>query len=99
MQEETKRLFNAPWRAEEYKNGKGAFLVRNNDGYLVAENMSKQDAECLAQLPELYDALDDAINTVCDNCVLHPMSCCNCHIDKRHALLMHIKSTKESKTC
>ena len=50
MNKSTKQLFDAPWEAEEYKHGKGAFVVRNNSGYLVAENMSEQDAQRLARL-------------------------------------------------
>ena len=72
MTEETRKLFDAPWKAEEYKHGKGAFVVRNNGGYLVAENMSKQDAQRLARLPELYEALamttyEDCFNCYCKN--------------------------------
>lgn len=69
MNETTKQLFNAPLRAEEYKHGKGAFVVRNNGGYLVAENMSGQDAARLTSLPELYDALADAVEEACQDCV------------------------------
>ena len=69
MTEETRKLFNAPWKAEEYKHGKGAFVVRNNGGYLVAENMSKQDAQRLARLPELYEALASVMYEGCNNCL------------------------------
>ena len=65
MTEETAKIFNAPWEAEEYKHGKGAFVVRNKGGYLVAENMSEQDAQRLARLPELYDALMESAKHLC----------------------------------
>ena len=67
MTDETKKHFFAPWKAEEYKHGKGAFVVRNNEGYLVAENMSKQDANRFARLPELYDALMQAAKRCCSS--------------------------------
>ena len=69
MTDETKKLFDAPLRAEEYKYGKGAFVVRNNSGYLVAENMSGQDATRLARLPELYDALMETVYYKCFECM------------------------------
>ena len=65
MTEETAKIFNAPWKAEKYKHGKGAFVVRNNGGYLVAENISEQDAGRLARLPELYDALMEGVEIMC----------------------------------
>ena len=68
MQETVKKFFDAPWKAEEYKHGKGAFVVRNNGGYLVAENMSGQDSARLACLPEIYDALLEAAAGECWSC-------------------------------
>lgn len=67
MTKDTKKLFDAPWKAEEYKHGKGAFVVRNNGGYLVAENMSQQDANRFAHLPELYDALMETTKRCCSS--------------------------------
>ena len=78
MTEETAKIFNAPWEAEEYKHGKGAFVVRNNGGYLVAENMSEQDAARLARLPELYDALMDAAVQFCPDAFLANDECRLC---------------------
>ena len=67
MTDSTKQPFKAPWKAEEWIHGKGAFVVRNNKGYLVAENMSEQDAKRIAHLPELYDALLEAAKEYCPN--------------------------------
>lgn len=61
MTDETKKLFDAPWLSEEYEHGHGAWVVRRSKGYLIAENLSGQDANRLARLPELYDALQEAI--------------------------------------
>lgn len=69
MNKSTKQLFNAPLRAEEYKHGKGAFIVRNNGGYLVAENMSGQDANRLTHLPELYEELKSSSYDFCWSCL------------------------------
>ena len=66
--ERTKNLSAAPWKVEEWIHGKGAFVVRNNKGYLVAENMSEQDANRLARLPELYDKLAEATKHYCGIC-------------------------------
>lgn len=68
MNKSSKQLFGAPWKAEEYKHGKGAFVVRNNEGCLVAENMSEQDAKRTAHLPEMYDALIYAVHDKCSSC-------------------------------
>ena len=78
MTEETAKIFDAPWEAEEYKHGKGAFVVRNNGGYLVAENMSEQNATRLACLPELYDALMWAMVQYCPDAFLFLDECRMC---------------------
>ena len=70
MTDETKKLFNAPWSSEEYEHGHGAWVVRRPEGYLIAENMAGQDANRLARLPELYDALVDMVSDHCFGCLL-----------------------------
>lgn len=69
MTESTKKLFNAPWSSEEYEHGHGAWVVRRPEGYLIAENMSGQDANRLARLPELYDALVNTVYLKCFKCM------------------------------
>ena len=44
---------------------KGRLLFVTMGGYLVAENMSEQNANCLARLPELYDALKASVEIIC----------------------------------
>lgn len=61
MNKSTKNLSAAPWKAEEWIHGKGAFVVRNNKGYLVAENMSEQDANLIAAAPEMYVTLEEIL--------------------------------------
>ncbi len=78
MTNSTKQPFKAPWSAEEWIHGKGAFVIRNNKGYLVAENMSEQDAKRIARLPELYDALVEACGEYCPNLKYDIEKCGNC---------------------
>ena len=69
MTRKTKHIFNGPWKAEEYEHGRGAWVVRNSKGYLIAENLSGQDAKIFTHLPDLYDALADAVREACCDCI------------------------------
>ena len=63
MTEETRKLFNAPWRA--LPTTARSWAVYNSDGSRNIDYLSKPDANRLARLPELYDALADATRHLC----------------------------------
>ena len=56
MKEETKKLFNAPWRTTTLD------YVEDVDDYYVCECQTSEMANRLSCLPELYDALMEAKN-------------------------------------
>lgn len=63
MTDETKRLFDAPWRIHKtYPN-----FVMNPNNLIVAE-CGLKDANRIARLPELYDALVEAARHCCNLC-------------------------------
>lgn len=63
MTDETKKLFDAPWKLDENEN------IRNASGELVAEGgVSVDDLRRVTHLPELYDALVVTIYGFCNNC-------------------------------
>ena len=69
MTNETKKLFNAPWRVEVTEYDETIFSVINDDGcYIAAQVTSREDANSLARLPELYDALAEATKHYCGIC-------------------------------
>ena len=76
MDDKTKKLFDAPWHVEQHNRYFGPQIhaeVRNAKGALVADvgpyKASFVDANRIACLPELYDALEDAAERVCKKCV------------------------------
>ena len=66
MTDETKRLFDAPWKAVEDKDNDFPFMhhvnvcTNNGAGHVIAYDCIGDDGNRLAHLPELYDALMDA---------------------------------------
>ena len=63
MTEETRKLFDAPWKAVDMVDTNFPYLheceiVSNNgNGHMIATEVLRTDANRLANLPELYDAL------------------------------------------
>ncbi len=61
MNEETKELFDAPWTIKyQVHEGWGTgFEIDTTNGMGVAVSPREEDANRIARLPELYDALMD----------------------------------------
>ena len=76
MTDETKQIFDAPWRfCHGLNDGYGA---RNNTGNLVFEFAYPQMAKRLTLLPELYDALMWATVQYCPDAFLSLDECRLC---------------------
>ena len=60
----TKQLFNAPWHI----SGDGCQIDDNNGNEVTHTNDDVKTAYRLARLPELYDALLDAVWNKCYRC-------------------------------
>ena len=83
MTEETKKLFDAPWRAIEHDYDNW-FSIIDSVGFELARDIPyKEDANRIALLPELYDALMEAAVKYCpdaffanDECRLCPDKKC-----------------------
>ena len=72
MTDETKKLFDAPWRIHKtYPN-----FVMNSNNLIVAECRQKT-ANRIARLPELYDALMYLVVNYCHEAFL---SCDECRL-------------------
>ena len=75
MTDETKKLFDAPWKAVEDKDSDFAFMhhvdvcTNNGAGHVIACDCIGDDGNRLARLPELYDALMEAVRDACEDCV------------------------------
>ena len=69
MIDETRQLFNAPWTVADDKDEQGRYMVLDNDMACVAKESTLNDAKRIAHLPELYDALKEAIDDACQDCV------------------------------
>lgn len=65
MTEETKKLFDAPWRATILD------YVEDANGYYVCECGTHLTASNIARLPELYDALNKQAYYRCVDCLRH----------------------------
>ena len=63
MTDETKKLFNAPWKVDEMFPK----FVDDKDGFFLAETESERVTARLARLPELYDELERMVNVECVN--------------------------------
>jgi hypothetical protein len=76
MTNETKELFDAPWEADKFvyyrPSGIGEINIRvkSSKNELVAGYVTTTEtANRLARLPELYDALMEAMQYHCSSCV------------------------------
>jgi len=81
MTEETKKLFDAPWKSTERD-----FVVDCN-GHAFTQTETREQANRLARLPELYDALWESAKAYCKDASF------NC-LSKRHrcmVLMDHMK--------
>ena len=73
MTDETKKLFDAPWVASDDKDDPFPFMhhkeiVSNNgQGHTIAKDIIGDDANRLARLPELYDALVYFVHRSCSS--------------------------------
>lgn len=65
MTEETRKLFDAPWKTMPEDHG----IVQDVNGAAVAKCVSPAVANAFSSLPELYDALVEAVNDACQDCV------------------------------
>lgn len=63
MTDETKQLFDAPWRATDLD------YVEDVNGFCVCECGTHLTASNIARLPELYEALLDEIRAKCNTCI------------------------------
>lgn len=70
MTDETKRIFSSPWVVKHYVHARWEvdFEVSTTDGMLVAVSPTEKQANRLARLPELYDALVHAVRMLKDEC-------------------------------
>ena len=74
MKEETEKIFNVPWRVVEYKKCEGHYtwaVVETYNGrpHFVARKCEQENAHRLSRLPELFDALKEAVREACQDCV------------------------------
>ena len=70
MTDETKKLFDAPWHVEVTEYDETIFSVLDNDGcYIATQVTNREDANRLARLPEMYDALMVAAYEPCRVCL------------------------------
>ena len=67
MTESTKQLFDAPWGVN---NQRYPFDVTESDGFWVCECSALETANRLARLPELYEALCEAVEETCGTCAM-----------------------------
>lgn len=65
MTEETKKIFDAPWSVTDLD------YVEDSEGYYICEAETREQANRLARLPELYDALAFVLHEKCNNCYYH----------------------------
>ena len=68
MTDETKKLFDAPWEVDRPIIGFD-YAVKNANGSTIAETSIRDLAFQFARLPELYDALAEAIREACCDCI------------------------------
>ena len=66
-----KKVFVAPWHVCKDKDSvcKPRFLVKDDEGCIVAVVLTREDAKRIALLPDLYDKLKEAAYEFCHNCL------------------------------
>ena len=69
MTEDTKKIFNAPWNVFSSPDDE-ITVIENESGRVLAELDDVETANCLARLPELYDALVEAVYDACQDCLV-----------------------------
>ena len=81
MTDETKRIFDAPWKVRVCEKGNPEFesiLVAKKTGWLVGRDMEYKTAKRVARLPELYDKLMWAAVQKCPDAFLTLDECRLC---------------------
>ena len=97
MTDETKKLFDAPYKVCETRNGYNV-ICTNKVLPQLCWTTDKKDANRISHLPELYDALFDSVLRICSTCIGSNLSdtplddigryCrANCSVHKYTALL------------
>lgn len=105
MTEETKKLFNAPWHVDIHAvdgfDGETYVFdgVYNDKCELVCGNIQKHvTSNRITHLPELYDALKEAVARACSECDLEMSEpndeCKKCIVDTWVELLNKVKEGK-----
>ena len=69
MTDETKKLFDAPWTVCLEKRGSFYRPCIVAGDTKIASVSTKENANRFVRLPELYDALKEAIEEACQDCV------------------------------
>ena len=64
LSEETKKLFNAPWQAYPLDD------VGDAEGYQLCSAVDEITAKRIEHLPELYEALREAVDDACGTCAM-----------------------------
>ena len=69
MTNETKELFDAPWRVEVTEDDETIFGLLDDEAcYIATQVTNRKDAARIARLPELYDALTESTQRYCGIC-------------------------------
>jgi hypothetical protein len=68
MTDETKNLFDAPWYVFSAPDDE-ITVIENESGRVLAELDDVKTTNRLARVPELYDALANAVRDACQDCV------------------------------
>ena len=68
MTEETAQIFDAPYKVYETRNGYNV-ICTNKVLPQLCWTTDKKDANRIARLPELYDALEEATHVICLRCL------------------------------
>ena len=82
MTDETKQLFDAPWKAS---NG----CVTDAHGRCVSTSFNHKDAAILQYLPDLYDIVKETIVEQCADCYKH--GCLTCRVNEWKEILKRIR--------